>query len=193
MTEHIHQSIQGWSGDDVVDLYRAAVARAPERGTLVEVGCWKGRSLCALLVEAANAGKRQTVYGIDHFQGSPGEPALQEEAHRTDLYAECYANCLKASYPYFRLIKLPSVEAARYEFRAGTVDFLFLDAAHDYASVAADLKAWLPKMAPGGLLAGHDVNGEGVRQAVDELVPGWTQRESCWLWEVPDAACEADV
>lgn len=53
-----------------------------------------------------------------------------------------------------------------------TLDFVYLDARHDYESVRDDLEDWYPKLRPGGILAGHDyvdgtfVNGEfGVRSA----------------------------
>lgn len=57
-----------------------------------------------------------------------------------------------------------------------TLDFVYLDARHDYESVRDDLAQWFPKVRPGGILAGHDyidgtfVNGDfGVRSAVDEF------------------------
>jgi hypothetical protein len=57
-----------------------------------------------------------------------------------------------------------------------SADFVYIDARHDYESVSADLAAWLPRVRPGGLLAGHDYfDGErqgqlyGVRRAVDEF------------------------
>lgn len=69
-----------------------------------------------------------------------------------------------------KLIRLGSGEAARL-FAPGSVDFVYLDGAHDHASVAADLAAWWPKLAGRGVLAGHDFddhpNHEGVRRAVE--------------------------
>ena len=60
----------------------------------------------------------------------------------------------------------------------GALDFAFLDAAHDYDNIAADIKAWAPKVRPGGLVCGHDLDNPiaihdgvdfwGVRQAVEE-------------------------
>jgi hypothetical protein len=56
------------------------------------------------------------------------------------------------------------------------LDFVYLDARHDYESVKEDLEAWFPKVRPGGVMAGHDyLDGErpqgvyGVRSAVDEF------------------------
>jgi len=37
-----------------------------------------------------------------------------------------------------------------------SLDFVYLDAGHNYDSVIADLEAWRPKVKPGGLLCGDD-------------------------------------
>ena len=57
-----------------------------------------------------------------------------------------------------------------------SLDFVYIDARHDYDSVIEDLAAWFPKLRPGGLIAGHDyVDGDfpqgvfGVKRAVDEF------------------------
>jgi hypothetical protein len=56
-------------------------------------------------------------------------------------------------------------------FQNSSVDFVFIDAAHDYVSVQKDINAWLPKMKPNSILAGHDYgNSETqVKKAVDNL------------------------
>lgn len=66
-----------------------------------------------------------------------------------------------------------SVEAAA-RIPDHCLDFVYLDARHDFDSVVEDLEAWLPKLRPGGILAGHDyVDGHfpagvfGVKSAVD--------------------------
>lgn len=56
---------------------------------------------------------------------------------------------------------------------AGEFDFAFIDGAHDYASVVADLEKVLAVLADGGLIAFHDYRGgidPGVDQVVDELL-----------------------
>jgi hypothetical protein len=57
-----------------------------------------------------------------------------------------------------------------------SLDFVYLDARHDAPAVREDLETWLPKLRPGGVLAGHDyVDGTfpagefGVRSAVGEF------------------------
>lgn len=51
------------------------------------------------------------------------------------------------------------------------LSFCYLDANHDYDHVSQDIALWWPHIAPGGLLAGHDVGGEypGVLIAVREM------------------------
>lgn len=57
-----------------------------------------------------------------------------------------------------------------------SLDFVYIDARHDYASVMEDLNAWHSKVRPGGIIAGHDyIDGQyaaglfGVKSAVDEF------------------------
>jgi hypothetical protein len=57
-----------------------------------------------------------------------------------------------------------------------TMDFVYVDARHDYDAVMEDLNAWYSKVRPGGIFAGHDyldgVYAAGVfavKSAVDEF------------------------
>ncbi len=59
------------------------------------------------------------------------------------------------AWPRVRMWKMPSVEAAK-QFPDGSMDFVFIDADHTYDAVMADLNAWWPKVAKGGMLTGHD-------------------------------------
>lgn len=47
-------------------------------------------------------------------------------------------------------------------------DFVYVDADHSYESAVEDIIAWTPKVATGGAIGGHDYDGAGVRQAVEE-------------------------
>ena len=72
------------------------------------------------------------------------------------------------------IIKRNSTEAAKL-IADGCLDFVYIDAAHDYANVKADIEAWAEKVRPGGIVSGDDYyefpSGDGeVIPAVDEYV-----------------------
>ena len=53
-----------------------------------------------------------------------------------------------------------------------SLDFVYIDAAHDYNSVYEDIVTWLPKVKKGGYIGGHDYRYDpniGVYQAVNNI------------------------
>lgn len=50
-----------------------------------------------------------------------------------------------------------------------SLDFVFIDASHDYEDVKRDLAAWWPKVKNEGLFCGHDLHFEGVKKALREF------------------------
>jgi hypothetical protein len=69
----------------------------------------------------------------------------------------------------WRLASEPAAELVE----DGSLDFVYIDAAHDRESVSRDLAAWFPKVRPGGIIAGHDYIPDrgncGVKTAVDDF------------------------
>lgn len=64
-----------------------------------------------------------------------------------------------------------------FHFEDGYFDWIYIDTNHSYQTTFAELRAYAPKMKPGGIMAGHDfINGNwistlryGVREAVYEF------------------------
>lgn len=52
----------------------------------------------------------------------------------------------------------------------GSVDCVFIDGDHRYTYVKEDIELWMPKVAPGGWLTGHDIDWEMTKRAVDETL-----------------------
>lgn len=177
---HFYFSIPGWFGFE--DIYREAVERYD--GVFVEVGAWKGRSTAFLAVQAIRSGKPIELHVVDTFAGSD-EAAHHEDPDLPNLRAVFDCN-LEPVLERLTVHQMTSVEAAGL-FADGSVSFVLLDGAHDYESVKADIAAWLPKVKPGGWLCGDDIEwgtGHPVKQAVGEMLPGWTQRGVAWAYEV---------
>ena len=153
--------IDGWMDElELIWLYETA-QRVPENGLIVEIGAWKGRSTAALCAGAASDrfGRKKAVISIDTWKG---ENFSAEEARETDifsLYKENLASVGIDVKPYERgvmgaqYITGESVEMAKL-FDDKSICFLFVDG--DHHSCGGDIDAYLPKMKPDGILAGHD-------------------------------------
>lgn len=181
MLKHIYQGPQfGEDWFSAASTYRRLVDNCRPNGKLVEVGCWKGRSTAFLLVEASNKSQRIEVYAVDTWQGSP-----EHAGHASILADTLYEEFLENVRPVGRQLvslRIPSPKAADF-FENGSLDGVFIDAAHDYQSVLADIVAWRPKVRAGGILAGHDYRcgWPGVDRAVDEVFEAVKASECCWI------------
>ena len=136
--------IQGWM--NTAEL-RCLYHKAKEMDSVVEIGCWKGRSSHALL-----SGCKGTVYCVDHFKGSIGErDNSHKEASEKDISKDFMDNV--GSFKNLVLYNMDSVVASKM-FEDKSVDMVFLDGSHDEDSFEADLNAWIPKCKK--VLMGHD-------------------------------------
>jgi len=181
---HFFHRIHGWFGFQ--DIYEAAVEKYD--GIFVEIGAWKGRSTAFLAVEALNSGKAIQIHVVDTFKGSD-EPEHHNDPELPRLREVFDAN-LAPVLDKLVVHEMTSVEAAEL-FDDESVSFVFIDAAHDYESVRADILAWLPKLKSGGWMAGDDFywGGQGemrpIFRAVSELLPDFAVRGGSWEWVKP--------
>jgi len=65
-------------------------------------------------------------------------------------------------------MRMFSVEAST-KFSDKSLDFVYLDARHDYQSVDDDLRAWWPKVKQGGVFSGHDYKNSFIRGNLVEV------------------------
>ena len=175
--------IEGWM--ELHDLeWLAAHARGASR--IVEVGSWHGRSTTVLADNTDGI-----VFAVDTWGGSEEHrgsmPDLPDKSVYRDFCERTYQSFLRNMQPYIDRgkvipVHLPSVEAASI-FRACNqmFDFVFIDAAHDYENIKADIAAWTPLVK--GLLCGHDAGHAPVMQATQEAFPNRPPNE-CSMWLV---------
>ena len=184
------EDIPGWT--DFSDVYAEAVQRLPKSGgILVEVGCWLGRSAALMATLLKNSGKAATFYVVDNFKGSGCDgldrTAREWEAAGHPLIRQFLDNMKECGVEHLiSPIVAESVEGAK-TFPDGMIDFCFIDANHEAPAVQADIRAWWPKIKPGGVLAGHDANRESVMGPVREAFDGrWKivgVHGMCWWTE----------
>jgi hypothetical protein len=82
---------------------------------------------------------------------------------------------------------MDSINASKI-YKDKTIDFIFIDANHDYDNVKKDIEAWLPKVKIGGIIAGHDYimcSWPGVVNAVNDFFVGKNILTSgkCWIYK----------
>ena len=185
---HIYQESQfGENWFSYPNLYRKMVEKFPSGSKFVEIGSWKGKSSAFMAVEIANSNKNIEFYCVDTWEGSVEH---QDRDDLKSLYDTFNQNMMPLK-DYHIPLKMISLEAVE-KFEDKSLDFVFIDASHEYEDVKKDIISWLPKVKEGGIIAGHDyyLNGTdffpGVKQAVNETLKSNELEfaEDCWIYQV---------
>lgn len=179
---HFYRSIQGWS-EGITFVYARIISRSnePRLYKFVEVGTWRGRSAAYMAVEIANSDKQIDFYCVDTWRGSDEVIHQNDPSIINDTMYEEFLENLRPVEGYFRPLRMPSVEAAKV-FEDFSLDFVFIDAQHDFQSVRDDILAWLPKIKLGGVIAGHDYHpSSGVGLAVKSIFRDFECLPFCWF------------
>ncbi len=123
--------------------------------TIVEIGSWLGTGSTQVMIDfVRNRGGR--LHCVDTWEGSPGVDNHAKIASTYDVYETFRRNVRAAGGEnVVTAHRLTSIQAAA-KWSEATVDMVFIDADHRFASVQQDIAAWLPKLRPGGTMAGHD-------------------------------------
>ncbi len=159
----IARETRGFMPDDQgLALHRTGLAGAVI-GPLLEIGSWCGKS-AVYLGDAAE--QRGTVlFCVDHHRGSEENQAGWE--HHDPELVDPRTGRIDTLPSFRRTIEDAGLEAtvvavvgestlvaAHWQTPLGTV---FVDGGHGRRPAHADYEAWSPRIAPGGLLAIHDV------------------------------------
>ncbi len=161
-----------------------------EVNKIAEIGVNKGETSILL----RNLFPQAELYLIDPWSLSSeyiqsGTPISRKQKH----YEKAY-QAVKTQFehdPTVHIFRMGSLTASTQT--PNDFDLVFIDGNHEYMQVKQDITAWLPKVRPGGILAGHDYEPsmpifDGVKQAVDELFGNqvmlgkdrvWIHRKQC--------------
>jgi predicted O-methyltransferase YrrM len=141
----------------------ALAAEYGRLGPIVEIGSYCGKSSVYLGAGAQHAGSH--VLCVDHHRGSE-EHQPGEEYHDPELFdAEAgRMDTLRALRRTLRLagledVCIPVVTQSRTASQLWTtpLGMVFIDGGHSFEAAHADYAGWHGKLAPGGVLAIHDL------------------------------------
>ena len=153
-----------------------------EKPTIVEIGSWVGTSSVAISDGIRKFCPGAKFYCVDIFSNQyySSVPGLAFGA-KHDI-RKIFEKNMKGN-PHTTL-QMESLEGAK-KFENESVDFIFIDANHDYEYVKADIEAWYPKLKIGGIMCGHDYSADfiGVKKAVKEIFPVHANNVRT-IWEV---------
>lgn len=159
--KHFWNSIEGFL--DHFEVYNLALEKF-DSGHFVEIGTYRGKSAAYLGVEIYNSGKKIKVDTIDNYNIS-----IDNSANSIGAYSISCKNLQLLSH-IVNVVNMESTLAAK-QYLDNSLELVFIDASHDYDSVKKDIEAWLPKIKKGGIISGDDYGWEGVKKAVNELIP----------------------
>lgn len=178
----------GWMSESELLWLANTVYNLKPKSICAEVGSWHGRSSVSI---SENLPYGAICFCCDTWAGSVGEQDTHHASARMmsgdHAFFEFMQNCWSfvengKTIP----IRMTSDNSAKlFKEKNIKLDFLFIDASHDYDSVKHDIECWLPCMKVGSIISGHDYNQpywEGVTRAVNEFFPDVKNDSNTSIW-----------
>lgn len=155
----IHGFIQKPEGQLLYHLAKISL----EKGVIVELGSWKGRSTVFLGLGAKN---RNRVYAIDTFTGD-----------KSTGFENTFSQ-FKKSIKHYSLINVNPIRKTTMQAIVSwnkPISLLFIDASHTYKDALKDFLSWEKYVLEDGLIAFHDTLLPNPPRKVFErhILPGY--------------------
>jgi len=140
-----------------------------------EVGVHAGETAGFLL---KNLPKIKRYYAVDPwliYEMYDGEMYRKPGHKKYKSMKSAYDNYMEIVKPYKGKVityKMTSVDASKH-IPKDYLDWVFIDANHEYKYIKENLDLWSWRVKTGGVVAGHDYGNKwkGIKKAVDEFVP----------------------
>ena len=189
---HSYRDVPGFI-NDAAWLYEDVVKTLPKNAHCIEVGTYLGQSACRMAELLKEYNRNDVKFqSIDIFYMQWYSIMRQEDytteagfgvpkAHKdyvNELYEEHGAIIIDiCRHPLYSLELIDLVEFvccdSKYVhnlYEDESLDFIWLDANHEYEYIYNEIMTLWPKVKPGGILAGDDYNCEGVKKAVTQAL-----------------------
>ena len=96
------------------------------------------------------------LYSVDPFTIDAYEKNNLEVSGTNETHNYNFETSIKRLSPYnCTIIRKTSAEALS-DFEDNSLDFVYIDANHDFPNFVFDLHNWIKKVRPGGIVSGHD-------------------------------------
>ena len=145
----------------------------------VEVGVFKGSFSLALCKPNPDL----HLIGVDSWMAYEGYNEFTAEELNDDVFLEAKTRTEGFNISF---IKATSMNAVK-RFADESLDFVFIDANHDYEHTVEDIAVWNKKVRKGGLVCGHGyVKNEKYDFGVIDAVNGWCNSygiKPLFLWK----------
>jgi GT2 family glycosyltransferase len=172
-------NVEGWFSDDDISVYRTLASSLNNNSKILELGCFKGKSLCSISDIITKKKIKATV--IDTFKGTENE-----EAHKGFKENEILTS-FKKSISDFKIKNTSIIIGDTIESACliadNSIDLIFIDADHSTKAVYEDFKTYFDKVKDTGIISGHDITWESVRIALDKLnILKWVKTHGNMWW-----------
>ena len=137
---------------DTYDWTEVFFNKHPELKIGAEIGVAGGQHIKHLLDHTS----LEKILGVDPYVAGAWNVGVDvSEFNGVDGIYEYVRNMLGEYGDRAKLIRAPSLAVAK-TIKDQSLDFVFIDALHDYKNCYADIVAWEPKVKEGGYIMGHD-------------------------------------
>lgn len=181
--EHFYNKIDSENWFDYSNLYENIVKIFPTNSHFVEVGVWKGMSAVFMAVEIINSNKNIKFDCVDTWEYVETSSEIKPEQF-TKLF-DIFLKNVEPVKDKINIVKSISWEGAKL-YEDNSLDFIWIDAGHDYESSFKDISSWYPKLKEDGIIGGHDYHfNVGAFKSVNEIFGknNIKQIGSSWLYD----------
>ena len=154
-----------------------------------EIGVETGRFSGCLLWKIPNL----KLYSIDCWKTSEGYRNQLKD--RTKLFEKRAHERLDVFGERSVIIKKYSMDAVK-DFEDESLDFVFIDANHDFEHCTEDIREWSKKVRKGGIVSGHDFRTEdcGFEMIdVERAVTQWVKDNNIKIWFVGEGREQSNI
>lgn len=160
--QHPPMRLKTWDREKLIRLFKEL-----EFTKGAEIGVEKGKFSEYMLKTIPNL----DLLCVDSW--TPGEDRMSQAVGlRFAAEREAEARARLANYPRAKIVKGFSMDIVR-DIPYESLDFVYIDACHDFDFVVQDIVEWAKRVKKGGIVAGHDYykfRSAGVIEAVDAYI-----------------------